>query len=364
MALVRDPGRPAYPTVPTNRGATFSVGLIVAVLAFSASIDKLFDHPPLFGWNWDVQIGDAFAPATADQMADLLADPAATDVAAATTARVEIGGELVDALAVEPRKGRLEPVVVEGRAPAAPDEALLGTRTLRDLGAGIGDTVDVELSGRSASFTVVGRGVLAEFAGGARLGEGAAVSFDGLRRLLPDASADLALVRTSDDRAGLALRNEILGAGSGNVYVPTAPSDLSELGRRGGPLSLLAGLLAAAGVATLAYALASSVRRRRRELAILKVLGFVRRQLWATVAWQSSVIAGLAIAAGLVLGVGAGQFAWRLFADQLGVPPRPAAPLLSMGVVALVTFLLANLTAALPARVAARTKPNVVLRNE
>jgi len=33
-----------------------------------------------------------------------------------------------------------------------------------------------------------------------------------------------------------------------------------------------------------------SVRRRRRELALLKTLGLTRRQVMAAVAWQASVI--------------------------------------------------------------------------
>jgi ABC-type lipoprotein release transport system permease subunit len=43
----------------------------------------------------------------------------------------------------------------------------------------------------------------------------------------------------------------------------------------------------------------ASVRRRRREFALLKTLGFTQRQLAATVAWQSSVPAIV----GLIFGV-------------------------------------------------------------
>ena len=111
-------------------------------------------------------------------------------------------------------------------------------------------------------------------------------------------------------------------------------------------------------IATLAHALFSSARRRRRELAILKVLGFRRRQVSAAIAWQATVVAAIAIVVGVPLGIVAGRWGWQAFAQQLGVPDQPVTPLArdrspsprSRCVVAIVT-------AAIPARVAARTPP-------
>jgi putative ABC transport system permease protein len=56
---------------------------------------------------------------------------------------------------------------------------------------------------------------------------------------------------------------------------------------------LLAAGLAAGAVAALGLTLTASVRRRRRDLALLKALGFTRRQLAACVAWQPTVAAAL-----------------------------------------------------------------------
>jgi len=72
-----------------------------------------------------------------------------------------------------------------------------------------------------------------------------------------------------------------------------------DLGRVGGLPSVIAALLALMAIATLAHALFSSARRRRRELAILKVLGYRRRQVSAAIAWQAMVVAAIGIAVGV-----------------------------------------------------------------
>jgi ABC-type lipoprotein release transport system permease subunit len=114
----------------------------------------------------------------------------------------------------------------------------------------------------------------------------------------------------------------------------------------------------------LAHLLVTSVRRRRRDLAVLKTLGFARRQVSATVIWQATTLAGLAVLVGLPLGVAAGRWAWMPVADRLGVVPVSVVPALVLTVVALTTVLAANLVAAVPAWMAARTRLAIVLRAE
>jgi ABC-type lipoprotein release transport system permease subunit len=98
-----------------------------------------------------------------------------------------------------------------------------------------------------------------------------------------------------------------------------------------------------------------------RDLAILKALGFVSRQVRATVAWQATAIAGLVI--GLPLGVAAGRWGWTVLARGFAIEPVPVIPLLVLLAVPAV-LVLANVVAAVPARAAARTQAAVVLRTE
>jgi predicted lysophospholipase L1 biosynthesis ABC-type transport system permease subunit len=106
------------------------------------------------------------------------------------------------------------------------------------------------------------------------------------------------------------------------------------------------------------------VRRRRRDLAILKTLGFSRRQSAATVAWQATSFMLAALALGLPLGVAAGRWAWYLAADQLESVAPPVIPVLAIALIVPATLLAGNALAALPARAAARTGPGIVLRQE
>jgi ABC-type lipoprotein release transport system permease subunit len=148
------------------------------------------------------------------------------------------------------------------------------------------------------------------------------------------------------------------------VVFPLKQPDLTDLERVGYLPGLLAGLVALLALGTLTHALVTSVRRRRRDLAMLKTLGLTRGQVSQTVAWQATTFALVAALAGLPVGIGAGRWAWRLVVNQLGVvsgPVVPPAPVLAIIAGAL---LVANLAAAGPGWTAARIRPAAVLRCE
>jgi predicted lysophospholipase L1 biosynthesis ABC-type transport system permease subunit len=96
---------------------------------------------------------------------------------------------------------------------------------------------------------------------------------------------------------------------------------------------------------------------------VLKTVGFVRRQVSATVAWQATTLIAVALLVGLPSGVALGRVVWRIAADQMGVVAEPAAPsMLFLAVPAAV--LVANLIAAVPGWAAGRIRPAAVLRTE
>jgi ABC-type lipoprotein release transport system permease subunit len=97
---------------------------------------------------------------------------------------------------------------------------------------------------------------------------------------------------------------------------------------------------------------------------LLKTLGFTQRQLAATVAWQASVAAIVGIVVGVPVGIALGRWLWTLFARAISAVPEPSVPVVVVIVIALGALVLANLVAAIPGRMAARTPMALLLRAE
>jgi ABC-type lipoprotein release transport system permease subunit len=117
-------------------------------------------------------------------------------------------------------------------------------------------------------------------------------------------------------------------------------------------------------VAVLGWAWFALVRRHPRDLALLKTLGFTRRQLATTVAWQSTVVAVVGLVVGIPLGIAVGRWLWIVFARELSAVPDPIVPAGSVALTVVAALVLANLVAALPGRSAARTPAALLLRAE
>jgi predicted lysophospholipase L1 biosynthesis ABC-type transport system permease subunit len=165
--------------------------------------------------------------------------------------------------------------------------------------------------------------------------------------------------------AGLAaVSNDIKGLPNPLVTAAEQPANVVSLARIAGLPALLSGLLALIALGTLAHTLISSTRTRRHDLAILKTLGFVRRQVRDAIAWQATTIAAIALLIGLPVGIAAGRWAWRVFAAQLDVLPEPAVPLTTILIAIPAALALANLVAAAPGWAAARAQSTAILRSE
>ena len=129
------------------------------------------------------------------------------------------------------------------------------------------------------------------------------------------------------------------------------------------PTVLGAGLGVGAVVA-LGITLVASVRRRRRDLAIMKTLGLSARQLATVVAWQSTVAVLIGTVVGVPLGIVIGRVLWDLFAEGIQAVPAPAVPALVVTAIGLGAIVLANVVAVIPGRIAARTPTGLLLRSE
>ena len=184
----------------------------------------------------------------------------------------------------------------------------------------------------------------------------------------PEAPPTIILVRAAPGVGGNELLQHLRDISEDEddltAYVPTRPLDLENIQRVDSMPFVIGTATAAVAIATVAHGLVTSVRRRRRDLAILKTLGFGRRQVRSVVFWQATSVAVLAITAGIPLGIAAGRLAWSLFAEQVGVVPDYAVSALALLVLVPAVLVLANAAAAVPGRIAARVRPAAVLRSE
>jgi hypothetical protein len=191
---------------------------------------------------------------------------------------------------------------------------------------------------------------------------------------------NLALVRIRSDvppAAALASLHRIADAtdkvyasapgGGGDVLVVQSvqrPAEIVNYKTIGFTPTILVSGLALGAIVALALTLLASVRQRRRDLALMKSVGFVRWQLAAAVAWQATVAGVVGLAIGIPLGIISGRWLWDLFARQIYAVPYPTVSVPSIVLVALGTLVLANVVAAVPAWTAARTPTAVLLRAE
>jgi len=221
-------------------------------------------------------------------------------------------------------------------------------------------------------MTIVGTTVFPTLGDTLGLGTGAALTPDGLPYLLPAEttmpSPAAVFVRfrpgvePEAGRQDLAAR--LAEAGSFTVHGPATPTDLLNFGQVQDLPQVLGIGLAAVAVLTIAHLLITSVRRRRRDFAILRALGLTSWQVRGTVCWQALTLAGMALVIGVPAGVVCGRLCWQVAAHQLGITPAVAVPLVVLAVMAAGRLAAAAVVAVLPAAAAARNPPARALRSE
>jgi putative ABC transport system permease protein len=381
FALEPGRGRTSVPVRTAMVGMVVAVAAITASLTFGNNLTRLVSTPSQYGRTWNVDLDTGFGGIPRSKIAAAFGgDPDVTAFAGGVYGSMLIDGHQVPTVGIDQLKGSVFPTMLEGRPPTNPDEIVLGRKTLQLIGASVGDTITAKVGGTERRMRIVGQAVFPTMGQGSfnptGLGEGAATVTKALppSPFFPAGDYTYVLARfasgVNQPAAISRLRRAVTGAqlcqkdqqcGMRTVQLPAELTTYSSI--RTVPL-ILALLLILIGVAVTAHTLVTSVQRRRRDLATLKTLGFVRRQVLTTVASQASMFALVGLAIGIPLGIAAGRWAWTAFAQQLGVPSSPVVPLLVVGLAVPASLLLANLAAALPGRSAARTQPAVVLRTE
>ena len=388
MALEPGRGRTAVPIRSALAGTTVAIAAVVAAMVFGASFLGLVRTPHQYGQNWaqqlDLQAGSIPASLGARILAKIsgLTGYAGGNYGQVSVAARAGGGTTVPAIGIDELHGTGFLTLLAGHAPTGPGQIALGPRTLRTLGLHVGQQAEVSANGRTSRMRVVGSAVFAAFSmgGGSStdLGTGAAVAARVLSQPNPPSCGrgttcyNFFLLRyqpgTDLPQAASYLQAAVTRAGCPKglclVTSDQRPSDIQDYtGVRDTPL-LLGAVLGLLAVGTLSHALLAGVRRRYRDLALLKTLGLLRSQLLRVVFWEATTLAAAALAVGVPLGVLAGRWAWVEFADSAGVASQADVPVPVVLLAVPATLLLANLIAAGPGWTAARIPAATVLRSE
>ena len=391
MAFEPGHGRTAVPVRSALTGTTVAITAVIAALVFGTSLAALVDSPHLYGQNWTVKV-DLEQPtiALAQVRGVMTGVPAVTGYAAGNYGEVRLAGAATPAIGVRTVSGTGFGTLLRGRAPARPDEIALGTGTMRAHGWRLGQvipvTVTAEPSGTARPATtmrVVGEVVLPAFSEGGfaatDLGQGAQVMPAQLSEPYPPAGCSgrltcytFILIRYRPGTNLAAAERHLQSVltanhcppGCATITTNQQPAAIVDYASvRGTPL-VLSALLALLAIGALAHVLLTSVRRRARDLAVLKTLGLVRGQLLQVVSWQAAAMAIAALLVGVPAGLLAGRWAWVIFADSAGISPAARIPGLVVLLVLPATLAAAVIIAARPGVQAARIRPAVTLRRD
>jgi hypothetical protein len=381
-------------------GAVLAVMIVVTTLTFGSSLNTLVSHPSLYGWNWNYALtsnGNGVPP----QAARLLgSDPYVEAYSGDNFANAQINGLTVPIILTTYRATVTAPIL-SGHEVTGPHQIVLGAETMQQLHKHLGETVTVTYGTKKdfpvyvppTKVKIVGTATLPAIGGTLTLhtsmGVGAVIplsieppafmkflhskneTLDGhsieFVRLRPDAPTSLALASLRKiARIGQHEIDQTPEGGGSNVNVQSVlfPAEIENYRSIGIIPDLLALALALGAVVALGLTLVASVHRRRRDLALLRTLGFTNRQLLSAVAWQASVAGAIGAIFGIPLGIVAGRWLWTLFANNIYAVPHPTVPFISLIIVTLSALVLANVVAALPGRTAARTSAAQVMRGE
>jgi len=407
MALEPGEGRAAVPVRSALLGSVLAVALVVTTLTFGDSLHTLVSDPPLYGWNWTyilnpVGAGGGEVPQVALTMLKHDKDVAA--YSGASFNDLQVDGQEVPFL-LENEGATVTPPILTGHRFQGGNEVVLGAATMAQLHKHLGESVTISFGTPAGApvyipptrLRIVGTatfpaiGFASTVSDHTSMGTGVLIPFQDLPKSFVTAidsgpvpalvGPNLVLIRIrtgAPPAAALASLHRVVaaadrafaaapGGSAGNAIVVQGvqrPAEIANYKTIGLTPALLVTGLVLGAVAALTLTLVASVRQRRRDLALLKTIGFVRRQLAAAVAWQATTAAVVGIVIGIPLGIVVGRWLWDLFAQQINAVPYPTVSVPSVVLVALGTVLLANLVAALPARSAARTPTAIMLRAE
>jgi hypothetical protein len=376
MAFRRGAQRSSSPVRPALIGAMVGVLGVVGALTIDHGLNDALTHPLRAGVSWDATVTplqtDLTQTGVSKGRVDSIAAVPGVDAAAVVSNLVStVNGAGVPIYSVEQDAGSVQLVPTAGRGPRSDNEAAVGPATAKQLHIAIGDTIVVGSLKRRVR--VVGQALFPTDVHSS-FDEGLWLTPAELNSIEPPVPpgdytgpARVVAVRFrpgANDGDTLALLTKTEGNNTTGITPADVPPELINL-RNVRPLPrLLAGFLALLAVVAVGHVLSTSVRRRRRDFAILRSLGMTRRNVRTIVNMHGSAIGIAGLIVGIPLGLAVGRIVWHMVTNR--VPLEFVAPLalIALVVVVPITIGVVNLLALLPARRAGRLHPATELRTE
>ena len=357
-------------------GAVFAIAGLTAVSIFATSLNRLATTPQMYGATFDFKVPTQ-DPSCANQDHGIAKLAGISSLAAICYENVQLDNHSTTGWGELSLVGATHPEIVSGRAAATSTEVAVGAATLHAVHKQIGDTVEGSTPNGHATYRIVGTVVFPALGDAQPLADGAWFTQSGFDTLL-GSSGDpknsnfsrylVGSFAPNADRGVLEARISQLdfdpSSGEPSVVTgPRQPVEISRLRQTNWFPGVIAALLALLALAAVGHALVTGTHRRRHELAMLKTLGFERRQVRYAIAWEATALAVGSLVVGIPLGLVAGIAIWRAVANGLGVVPTATLPLL-VGALIPIVVLAVNAIAWLPARAAAAMRPAAALRSE
>ncbi len=352
---MRNPKRTARTAAALMMGVALVAGISVLAASVKASVHDIFDKQFTgdFVVNTNTQ-GFGGLPLTVAQQLNQL--PEVEAAAGVQLGAAKISGSAETLSVIDPSvAGQLfEFEFIEGSVTALNDQSVLISKSRADRdNLKVGDPVTMTLlNGNEVTLTVAGIYKKSELAGPYTVSQGmyaqsGADQFD--FSVFIKKKADV-----SDEQAAAAIKTVVAAYPNAKVqsrteYIDEQAKQIDTFVNLIYGLLFLAVVIAAFGITN---TLSLSVYERTREVGLLRAVGATRRQVRASVRWESVITALLGAAQGIVIGILLGYAVTLALSDQgLNSFTLPIGALI---VILVIAFLIGVLAAILPARRAAR----------
>ena len=346
-------------------GLVLTTTLLVGALTFGSSLSRLLDEPWRYGVVQDLSIGQGEDRIQDETLRRLVDDPDVDAVTYFANATAQVGSTQLALLGMETKRGHLVPPVLEGRLPEAADEIALGRLSSKELIAPVGSEITVRTEALTRRFRVTGLAVQPGLGGSDGIGHDGLITREAFVSLYGDGllqSAGATVRPGSPPGTPAAVYRRAYGVSDAPAPGEPPPEIVNVARTRSTPY-LLVGVLGALGALTAAYVVATSIRRRRRDVTILRAVGADRRWLSRATHSQATalVIAGVI---GIPIGIILGSRAFQAFANSVGVVNAASVPFAAAALVVVASVVLANVVSAVVTRGLVRGRPGTVLRTE